>query len=507
MSRDRDYHGISRRRAIKITSGAALGVSFAGCIGGGDDAQAGPAADGGNGESSNETDASGNETDGTGTNESEDPSDETSDSNGTEDNQTEQQDSPSSSDKTEIRFWAGLGGDKLELLQSMASDFNDQSNTAFVNVSSKGNYSETLNAAISAIRSGDPPAVVQVNGANAAVAADSGAFATVEDMLPDINWDEFIPAAVNTYSKDGKVQSMPFNASTPVMYYNVDKFEEAGVDPIYEPSYQDVVDMGNQLLDADIELEYACTWPNHSWFVEEWFAMQDQVLVDNSNGRDGPPTEIYLASQAGKDIFSWQNQLYQGGLYFNPGIEAWGAAKQSFLTEKSAMMIISSAGINEITEGAKEEAGFNVETSWLPAPNGERTGVFIGGGSLWTPENIDESMTEAATEFIQWMIEPEQQVEWHKGTGYFPVRTSAVETLRDEGWFEENPNYERAFTQLQEAEATEATAKPVVGPNSYMREQIEKAFVDLMDGGELEPVLTNRKENIEQEFDSYQDKV
>lgn len=417
------------------------------------------------------------------------------------------QDTTSNGDTTEIRFWAGLGGDKLELLKGMASDFNDQSDSTQVNVSSKGNYNETLNAAISAVRSGDPPAVVQVNGANTAVAADSGAFATIADMLPDINWDEFIPATVNTYSVDGKPQSMPFNASTPVMYYNVDKFEEAGVDPIFEPSYQDIVDMGTQLLDADAGLEYACTWPNHSWFVEEWFALQDQELVNKSNGRDGNPDEIHLTSDAGKTIFEWQNQVYQDGLYFNPGIEAWGAAKQSFLTEKSAMMIISSAGINEVTEGAKNEAGFDVKTAYLPAPDGERTGVFIGGGSLWTPKNIDDAMTEAATEFIRWMVQPEQQKRWHKGTGYFPVRTSAVEALREEGWFEENPNYERAFTQLQESEATPATAKPVVGPSSYMREQVEKAFVDLMEGGELDDVLASRKAKIEQEFESYSDKV
>lgn len=477
MSRDSDYHSISRRRALKITGGTALGTALAGC-GGNDDAATGPAAD--DGADSTDTD---------------------------EPTESEQQDTTASSDKTEIRFWAGLGGDKLKLLKSMADDFNSQSDTASVNVSSKGNYNETLNAAISAVRSGDPPAVVQVNGANTAVAADSGAFATVEDMLPDINWDEFIPATVNTYSKGGKVQSMPFNASTPVMYYNVNKFEEAGVEPIYEPTYQDVADMGNQLLDADIGLEYACTWPNHSWFVEEWFALQDQELVNNSNGREAPATEIHLTSDAGKTIFEWQNKLYQDGLYFNPGIEAWGAAKQSFLTEKSAMMIISSAGINEVTQGAKEEAGFDVKTSYLPAPEGQRTGVFIGGGSLWTPKNIDDSMSEAATEFIQWMVEPEQQIQWHKGTGYFPVRTSAVEALQEEGWFDENPNYERAFTQLQESEATTATAKPVVGPSSYMREQIEKAFVDLMEGGELEPVLSDRKENIEQELASYKDKV
>ena len=47
--------------------------------------------------------------------------------------------------------------------------------------------------------------------------------------------------------------------------------------------------------------------------------------------------------------------------------------------------------------------------------------------------------------FLKWMSSPEQQVRWHKSTGYFPIRKSAIEMLEAEGWFKENPNFRVAL--------------------------------------------------------------
>lgn len=46
------------------------------------------------------------------------------------------------------------------------------------------------------------------------------------------NWKK---AITNYYSVDGKMYSMPFNSSTPVLIYNKDAFAKAGLDPEKAP--------------------------------------------------------------------------------------------------------------------------------------------------------------------------------------------------------------------------------------------------------------------------------
>ena len=40
-----------------------------------------------------------------------------------------------------------------------------------------------------------------------------------------VNWADFIETVTGYYSKDGKLSSMPFNSSSPILYYNKDVFK------------------------------------------------------------------------------------------------------------------------------------------------------------------------------------------------------------------------------------------------------------------------------------------
>ena len=51
----------------------------------------------------------------------------------------------------------------------------------------------------------------------------------------------FVPTIASYYSdsKTGQLISMPFNSSTPVLYYNKDAFKKAGLDPNQPPKTWD----------------------------------------------------------------------------------------------------------------------------------------------------------------------------------------------------------------------------------------------------------------------------
>ncbi|MEM9774665.1 MAG: extracellular solute-binding protein [Chloroflexota bacterium] len=54
---------------------------------------------------------------------------------------------------------------------------------------------------------------------------------------------------------------------------------------------------------------------------------------------------------------------------------------------------------------------------------GDRNGVVIGGAVLWLMDAEEAAKDAAACEFMKFMAAESQQVTWHTGTGYFPVRT------------------------------------------------------------------------------------
>ena len=67
----------------------------------------------------------------------------------------------------------------------------------------------------------------------------SGAIYPVYQLMKDqgikIDWEDFISVVKTYYSKGGNLYSMPFNSSTPILYYNKTAFEKAGLNPQAPP--------------------------------------------------------------------------------------------------------------------------------------------------------------------------------------------------------------------------------------------------------------------------------
>ena len=130
-----------------------------------------------------------------------------------------------------------MSGELGKQVEKLAADFNASQSDYRIVPSYKGNYTETVTAAIFAFRSRSQPAIVQVNEiATATMMAARGAIYPVFELMRD-QTEPFSPAAylpaVTGYYADvaGNMLSFPFNASTPILYYNKDLFRAAGLDP------------------------------------------------------------------------------------------------------------------------------------------------------------------------------------------------------------------------------------------------------------------------------------
>ncbi len=407
-------------------------------------------------------------------------------------------------DATVIDFWHAMSGEKALLLEDLAEQFQDESDRdVVINLRSKGSYQDTMFAAINAAERGDPPAISQIYEIGTKQAMDSNAFVPVEKHIPRsvVDIDALLDPVLNYYRTDGMLYSMPFNSSNPILTYNKDAFEAAGLDPSNPPeSYDAVREAARTLVDSGVT-EYGITFANYSWYVEQWFAEQNQQLVNKRNGRDGDATEAHLDSQAAQNIFKWWNGMEEDGLYHNPGIEARGKAKDAFHNQEAAMLIGSTSSLAGVVDGARE-AGFEVDTGYFPVPE-DRSGVLVGGGSLWLAEDIPREQQEAAAAFIGWLANPEQQVRWHRETGYFPVHKQAVTQLDEAGWFAENPHFSTAFEQLQNTRQTVATSGARIGPFDTVRTMIAEAYEEMSQGATVEDSLGRLNDKVERQLQSY----
>ena len=135
----------------------------------------------------------------------------------------------------------GVIGSIGKEVNKVISDFNASQTDYRIVPTYKGNYTETVTAAIFAFRSRSQPAIVQVNeiGTGTMMAARGAiypVFELMKDELEPFAPNAYLPAVTGYYADiGGNLLSFPFNSSTPILYYNMDMFRDAGLDPQTPP--------------------------------------------------------------------------------------------------------------------------------------------------------------------------------------------------------------------------------------------------------------------------------
>ena len=425
------------------------------------------------------------------------------DTDGQNQNQASGESSPDQED-SQIEYWYGFGGSLAENQQKMIDDFNDNDPPISVDATTQGGYIEVYNAVMSGITSGEIADTAQLAvDFGVEQVHDTGAMVPVEDIMSadQLNQDDLLDPLVGSYSVNDKLQGMPINSSTPILYYNKDLFGDAGLDPENPPRTFAGVTQASQQITENTDVEYGITFPAVAWFIDNWYALQGENLLNNGNGREGKATEINLDTSFGRELFGWIRELSDQGLYDFPGITAWGQANQIFTNQESAMLISSTSGVAGNKASAEEE-GFEMGTEYLPSMDDARTGVCVGGASMWVYG--DSSHHDTIANFAQHMASAEQQVFWHKNTGYYPVRKSAVDQLEEENWFEENPAFRSAFDQLMESERTNATQGPWMGPSREVRTRLEEAMETAVTSDtDIDSLLSSTKGEIDDILNRY----
>lgn len=103
------------------------------------------------------------------------------------------------------------------------------------------------------------------------------------------------------YTIDDKLYSMPFNSSTPIMYYNKDMFAQAGITEVPD-SLEGISKIGDQLMNQGGASE-VMSLGIYGWFFEQFVGKQGLDYANNGNGRDDVATAVDFDKNGAAKIF------------------------------------------------------------------------------------------------------------------------------------------------------------------------------------------------------------
>ena len=394
--------------------------------------------------------------------------------------------------QTTVEFWHSFGDAKRgDWIKARADEFNKAHPGVTVVPSYKGAYNDSLQATILAARQGKAPALVQIFEVGSQLAIDSGVFQPVSG-IKNVDFSDYIKPVVNYYTIGGKVNSLPFNSSSPVLYFNKDLMTKAGLNPKIPPTTFSAVLKACAKIDA-AKLGIKCmALTPYGWFFEQWMSEQNVALLNSGNGRDGRATAANIDTPAGRSIFQFYKDLGDRGYLTNTGkLADTNGTNAIFGGQKAVFTINSTADLGNQLDAAKQ-SGFTLGVGVLPIADGtKRNGVVIGGASLWIAKNVSKPVAEGALDFALYMTNTANMAGWHKLTGYYPVRNSSVTLLRKQGWFSSSPLQITAFNQLLSTTPNAASAGGLNGTAIQTRTIIEQGLQKVTSGQSVAAVATS----------------
>jgi len=387
-----------------------------------------------------------------------------------------------------IDFWFAMSGKAGEATQELVKRFNESQSEVFVTATYQGSYDDAINKLKAGLQSKDVPAVVQVYDLGTRLLIDLKVVTPVQDFIDREKFDisDIEPNVANYYSVDGRLYSMPFNTSNPVLYYNKNLFKEAGLDPEKAPrTWAEVAEYARKLTKKDASgqvTQYGCAFALYGWFVEQFIAVQGGYYVNNENGRAARATEATFNGPEGVALLEWWKSMIDEGICANLGRKT-ADTKKAFDSGVAAMTLDSTAALRDRIDAAKGK--FEVGVGFLPRAKEEdyeKAGTIIGGACLWIINLRPSEEQEAAWKFVKFMSSADSQAYWHINTGYYPINAKGYNHPDDIAWRKEYPQFQVAVDQLHMAPKNNVTAGGLIGVFPEARQTVEAALEECFSG-------------------------
>ena len=337
-----------------------------------------------------------------------------------------------------------------------------------------GSYDDTNLKTRAAIEAGHSPGVVLMSANfvreyainDQAIILDS--LIAKEGKTPDEFMRRFWPALKLNATEQGHVYGVPFQNSTPLLYYNVDAFKEAGLNADHPPAtWDEWVDALRKVTkrEGDRTTRWGLMFPgtyDYLGWITSAFAM--------ANGGDyyntGYGGEVYYNTPTTIGAVRLIDALIHKWHVMPEGVTDANAVTTAFFQGRTAMMVLSTGSLSFVRDNMK--APYRV--AFLPRKF--VNAAPIGGASLIIPKGNSADRQAAAWTLIEWLTSPEIAGGWSRFTGYFAPRIASYDLPDMKTYLADHPDAKVALDQLAYARGWFATYN-VVGVRRALEDGVQ----------------------------------
>jgi sn-glycerol 3-phosphate transport system substrate-binding protein len=391
---------------------------------------------------------------------------------------------------TEVTWWHAMGGELGAKLEQIVAGYNASQGEYKVTPVYKGTYAETMTAAIAAFRAGQQPEIVQVfEVGTGTMMAAKGAVYPVYQLMKDagepFNPADYLSAVVGYYTDtDGNMLSMPFNSSTPILYYNKDVFQKAGLDPETAPkTWEDVEAYSRKIMESGAaKCGFTTGWI--SWVqLENLSAWHNQPIGTLENGFGGLETELTVNGPVQAKHWTNLKKWQDAGIFQYGGPVGGNDAPPKFYAQECAIYMNSSASRAGVVANAKDfKVGFGMLPYYADVEGAPQNSI-IGGATLWVLRGATEAKYKGVANFFTYLSSAAVQADWHQATGYLPITQASYDLSKSQGFYEKNPGADVSIEQITLNEPTPNSKGLRFGNYVQVRTIIDEEFEQLLGGG------------------------
>lgn len=284
----------------------------------------------------------------------------------------------------------------------VVADFNSSRNDISVNIQYVPHPNMVQQISIAAA-GGKLPDLIQMDNASGPSFAEMGILADMTDRVREsVPIDKYFPGAIDSSKLGGRYFGLPLTANNICLYYNKDKFREAGLS---EPpkDWKEYLEYAKKLTaNGTFGLALAAKKP-----IDATFQFLPYLWMAGSayDKLDSPETvqalqlyaELLKSKAMSMEILNWSQQ----------------DASNQFLAGKAAMYVEGPWRLSAI-----EKASFQWGVALLPkGPKSFST--ILGGENIYMCKGANE---KEAWEFVNWTQQPENMLKLNLGKKVIPPR-------------------------------------------------------------------------------------
>jgi sn-glycerol 3-phosphate transport system substrate-binding protein len=386
-----------------------------------------------------------------------------------------------------ITLWHALDGPRAALLQTLATDFEQQSGIEVKLVDTHGGdllLDDWRHASAKA-----RPTLALAPEDSIQLLADSGTVLPIDDCLERATGPGLLPVVKQTYTTAGRVWALPVAVSTPVLYFNRRAFEAAGLDPDHPPANADELRSASRQIVSARAATYGLAVDTGaeaggSWFVEQWLSQRDMDSLSPANGHTKSARHVTWSTGPSVSTLRWLSQLVDDKLAVSVGTNPGGSDDLLRLvatTSSAAMALHTSSATGQALDLVSSGAYPTVDLGVAPLPGPGRGGL-VGGAGLVMSAHKPASEVAAGWAFAAFLASPAVQARWAAGSGYVPPSSESIALNPLATVWAMRPQMEVAYQQLADLPASSARAGPVAGPLRTIREQLAAATTKTLQG-------------------------